>query len=324
MGRRDWKDNIMAVAPVLVTGAAGGIQGSTGFHVTRLLLDKGAPVRAFVHRLDERSDRLRTLGAEVVDGDLRDFRSVAAAMGGIRRAYFAYPVQEGLLEAAATFAASARSAGVEQVVNLSQWLQPGGEQPTPHQARHWLAERIFDWAEVGAVHLDATVFYENLRTWTLLSLARTGVIELPWGPEGTAIPMVAAEDVARVAAAVLTGPVLPSGTVVRLMAGAVTNKEIVEAFGEILGRPVQYVEVSDDQWASAASAVGVNAVAVDHLTHLWRYLRTRPPEQQAFYHITEAFEHFTNQPPQSLPQFLRQHKHLFAEAAASTLGPQAR
>jgi uncharacterized protein YbjT (DUF2867 family) len=310
----------MTVAPVLVTGAAGGIQGSTGFHVTRLLLDRGHPVRAFVHRLDDRSDRLRALGAEVVDGDLRDFRSVAAAMGGIRRAYFAYPVQEGLLEAAATFAASAHSTGVEQVVNLSQWLQAGGEQPTPHQARHWLAERIFDWADVGAVHLDATVFYENLRTWALLSLARAGVIELPWGSEGTAIPMVGAEDVALVAAAVLTGPVLPSGTVVRLMAGAATNKEIAEAFGEILGRPVQYVEVSDDQWASAASALGVNAVAVEHLTHLWRYLRTRPPEYQAFYHITEAFEHFTNRPPQSLVQFLRQHKNLFAEAAATKHG----
>ena len=224
----------MPVEPILVTGAAGGIQGSTGFHVTRLLLDKGLPVRAFVHRLDDRSDRLRTLGAEVVDGDLRDFRSVAAAMGGIRRAYFAYPVQEGLLDAAATFAAAARSAGVGQVVNLSQWLQEGGEQPTPHQTRHWLVEQIFDWSDVGAVHLDATVFYENLRTWAMLSLARAGVIALPWGPETTAIPMVGAEDVARVAAAVLTGPALSSGTVVRLMAGAVTNKEIADAFSDIL------------------------------------------------------------------------------------------
>ena len=305
----------MTVEPILVTGAAGGSQGSTGFHVTRLLRDKGHTVRAFVHRLDDRSDRLRALGAEIVDGDLQDFRSVAAAMGGIHRAYFAYPVQEGLLEAAATFAAAARSAGVEQVVNLSQWLQEGGEQPTPHQTRHWLAEQIFDWAHVGAVHLDATVFYENLCTWALSSLTRAGVVALPWGPETTAIPMVGAEDVARVAAAVLTGPVMPSGTVVRLMAGAVTNKEIAEAFGEILGGSVGYTEITDDQWASAASAFGVNAVAVEHLTHLWRYLRTRPPEYQAFYHITDAFEHFTTQPPQSLPQFLRQHKDLFAEAA---------
>lgn len=312
--RLDWKDNIMTVAPVLVTGAAGGSQGSTGFHVTRLLLDKGRPVRAFVHRLDGRSDRLCALGAEVVEGDLRDFRSVVAAMGGICRAYFAYPVQEGLLDAAATFAAAARSAGVEQVVNLSQWLQPSGEQPTPHQTRHWLVERIFDWADVGAVHLDATVFYENLRAWALLSLAREGVIALPWGPETTAIPMVGAEDVARVAAAVLTGPVMPSGTVVRLMAGAVTNEEIIDAFGQVLGRPVDYVEISDEQWASAASAVGVNAVAVEHLTHLWRYLRNRPPQDHASYRTSDAFEHFTG-PPQSLPQFLREHKDLFAEAA---------
>jgi uncharacterized protein YbjT (DUF2867 family) len=304
----------MSLSPILVTGAAGGSQGSTGFKVTRLLRDQGHPVRAFVHRLDERSDRLRALGAEIVEGDLRDYRSVAAAVNGVRRAYFAYPVQEGLLDAAATFAAAARSAGMEQVVNLSQWLQEGGEQPTPHQARHWLVEQIFDWADIGAVHLDPTVFYENLCMWALSSLTRAGVVALPWGPESTAIPMVSAEDVARVAAAVLTGPVMPSGTVVRLMAGGVTNKEIAEAFGDILGRPVKYVEVTDDQWANSASAGGVNAVAVEHLRHLWRFLRTRPPEYQAFYHISDTFEHFTGQPPQSLPQFLQEHKDLFREA----------
>jgi uncharacterized protein YbjT (DUF2867 family) len=306
----------MTVAPILVTGAAGGSQGSTGFHVTRLLLDTGRPVRAFVHRLDERSDRLQALGADVVEGDLANFRSVADALDGIRRAYFTYPVQEGLLEAAATFAAAARLAGVEQVVNLSQWLQPTGEQPTPHQARHWLVEQIFDWADVGAVHLDATVFYENLCTWALASLTRAGVIALPWGPESTAIPMVSAQDVARVAAAVLTRPTLPGGTVIRLMAGAVTNKESADAFSQILDRSVDYVEISEKQWASAASEAGVNAVAIEHLTHLWRYLRTLPPEYQALYHITDAFEDFIGEPPESLAHYLLEHKDSFAPAVA--------
>jgi uncharacterized protein YbjT (DUF2867 family) len=306
----------MSATPVLVTGAAGGLQGSTGFHVTRFLLGKGRPVRAFVHRLDDRSDRLRALGAEVVEGDLRDFRTVADAMNGIRQAYFAYPVQEGLLDAAATFAAAGRSAGLEQLVNLSQWLQPGGEQPTPHQTRHWLTEQIFDWADVGAVHLDATVFYENLCTWALGSLTQSGVIALPWGPDSSAVPLVSAQDVARVAAAVLTGPRLPSGTVIRLMAGGVTNEEITEAFGQILGRSVSYVEISDKEWAEAASAIGVNAVAVEHLTHLWRFLRTVPPEYQAFYHTSDAFQEFTGQPPQSLLQYLQEHKDLFVAAAA--------
>jgi uncharacterized protein YbjT (DUF2867 family) len=305
----------MTDAPVLVTGAAGGSQGSTGAHVTRLLLERGHPVRAFVHRLDDRSDLLRLRGAEVVEGDLRDLRSVQAAMSGIARAYFTYPVQDGLLEAAAAFAAAARSAGVERIVNLSQWLQPSGEQPTPHQTRHWLAERIFDWAELGTVHLDATVFYENLRALAQRSLARAGVIALPWGPETTVFPMVGAEDVARVAAAVLTGPAMPNGTVLRLMAGPVTNKEIVDAVSDVVGRPVQYLEISDEQWATAASGAGVNAIAVEHLTHLWRYLRTRSPQEIATYRASDTFERLTGRPPQSLSEFLRAHKQFFAEPA---------
>src|SRR5262245_10001239 len=86
---------------ILVTGAAGGRQGSTGNHVTRMLLDRGVSVRAFVHSSDERSERIRALGADVVEGDLSDLRSVRAAMAGVRRAFFTYPVQDGLLEATA-------------------------------------------------------------------------------------------------------------------------------------------------------------------------------------------------------------------------------
>jgi len=39
--------------PILVTGAAGGAQGSTGRQITALLLGEGIPVRAFVHTLDQ-------------------------------------------------------------------------------------------------------------------------------------------------------------------------------------------------------------------------------------------------------------------------------
>ena len=56
--------------PILVTGAAGGRQGSTGRVITSLLLELGIPVRALVHKLDSRSDALRQQGAEVVEGDL--------------------------------------------------------------------------------------------------------------------------------------------------------------------------------------------------------------------------------------------------------------
>lgn len=66
--------------------------------------------------------------------------------------------------------------------------------------------------------------------------------------------------------------------------------------------------------ASATSAAGVNAIAVQHLTHPWRYLRTRPQQYQSQYHTSDAFERFTGQTPQSLSEFFRADRELFADA----------
>jgi len=291
---------------VLVAGAAGGSQGSTGNHVTRLLLDRGVPVRAFVHRSDERSERVRALGADVVEGDLLDLRSVRAAMAGVRRAFFTYPVQGGLLDATATFASAARDAGVDRVVNLSQLLAADGIQPTPHQQRHWLAERMFDWAGVGAVHLEAVIFYENLHAMARGSLPAAGALALPWGPQSTPIPMVAAEDVARVTVAVLTGPDLPNGTVLPLVGSVVTVGEILDVFSQVLGHPVPYRELTDDEWVAAISDAQINSAALEHLVYLWRYLRTRPRIE-----VPDTIEHFAGAKPASLLEFLRARREAF-------------
>jgi uncharacterized protein YbjT (DUF2867 family) len=107
--------------PILVTGAAGGPQGSTGRVIAELLLQQGIPVRAFVHKLDARSDELRQQGAETFEGDLLNPASVQRAFENVERAYFTYPVADGLVEAATIFAATARDSGVELVVNNSQF-----------------------------------------------------------------------------------------------------------------------------------------------------------------------------------------------------------
>jgi len=106
--------------PILVTGAAGGFQGSTGNRVVQLLLRRGLKVRALVYKVDERSERLRKLGAEVLPGDLLDPDLVRKALQGVKRAYFTYPVDNGLLEATAIFAMAARESRTELVVNMSQ------------------------------------------------------------------------------------------------------------------------------------------------------------------------------------------------------------
>src|ERR1700741_4156752 len=103
--------------PMLVTGAAGQL-GGVGRTVCGLLLDRGLPVRAMVHREDERAAALRAAGAEVVVGDLLEPADVLRAVNGVQRIYFGMSVSPRYLEASVLMAAAAREAGVEALVNM--------------------------------------------------------------------------------------------------------------------------------------------------------------------------------------------------------------
>lgn len=293
--------------PILVTGAASGQQGSTGRLVTSLLLKQGIPVRAFVHKLDARSDELRRLGAEIIEGDLLSPASVAAAMNDVKRAYFTYPVTDGLLEATTIFAATARDVGLELVVNNSQF-QGTSDDPVFRDLRyaasfrnlqHRLADRVFDWAQVGAVHIQAPPYYENVRALVSRSVAEQDAAFLPWGNGDAVIPLAGAEDVARVAAALLAGSDVASEKVYSLVTETRTVREIVEILGNAIGRPIRYVPITDEQWAEAVRQ-RMNPHALDHLTSLWRYFRkgeTRAAQP------TDAVRSVTGTNPQTLEEF---------------------
>jgi len=301
--------------PILVTGAAGGAQGSTGRVVASLLLEQGIPVRALVHKLDARSDELRQRVAEVVEGDLLDPASVQAAMHNVKRAYFTYPVADGLLEAATIFAAAARAEGLELVVNNSQFQGIPGDRtfrdlehaPSFRNLQHRLADRIFDWAQVGAVHVQAPPYYENVRALVRRSVAEQNTAFLPWGEDKTVIPLAGAEDVARVAAALLANPGLPSQSAYPLISATPTVREMIEALGRAIGRPIRYVAISDEQWANAVQE-RLNPHALDHLTHLWQSFRKGEQRYQA----TDAVRTVTGRNPQTLEEFFRENAGLFA------------
>jgi uncharacterized protein YbjT (DUF2867 family) len=294
--------------PILVTGAAGGQQGSTGRVIATLLLEQGLPVRAFVHKLDGRSDELRQLGAEIIEGDLLNPASVQAAMKNVKRAYFTYPVADGLLEAVTIFAATAREAGLELVLNNSQF-QGTSDDPAFRDLRHAasfrnlqhrLADRIFDWAQVGAVHIQAPPYYENVRALVSRSVAEQNAAFLPWGDGDAVIPLAGAEDVARVAATLLAASNPPSEKVYPLLSETLTVRQIVETLGKAIGRPIRYVPITDEQWADAVKE-RINPHALDHLTHLWQYFRNSKERRQA----TNAIREVTGRNPQTLEEFFR-------------------
>jgi uncharacterized protein YbjT (DUF2867 family) len=307
----------MSHSLVLVTGAGGGRQGKTGRHVSEMLLARGVPVRAFVHTIDERSEHLRALGAEVFEGDFLEIQSVQHAVRGVSSIYFAYPVQEGLLDATAIMAFAARDAGIRRLINLVM-LVSSPDAPTPRMRQNYLSEQVFEWAGVGAAHLRATVFYENLRALVRLSLATQGTVRLPWGSESSTVPLVSAEDVARVATGLLTGPAVPAGAAYPLVGAVLTVRDIIATFGRVLGREVRYEEISDEEWRRDALARGINRHAVEHLSHLWRALRTAGRGLDASrFEITNTIEKVGGAKPKSFEEFVREEQDAFMDALRS-------
>jgi uncharacterized protein YbjT (DUF2867 family) len=223
----------------LIAGASGR-HGATGNHVVRQLLDRKLPVRAFVFRADQRSEQLEALGAEVVVGDLRDIAAVRRAMRGITRAYFVYPLAEGLLEAITPFAAAAKEAGVESIVNMSQ-ITARADFPSQAARQYWLGERILDWSGTGVTHLQPTLFLENLLVFAE-AIRNESKIFLAYG-QGKSAP-VCVEDVARVIVSVLVDPAPHRGkTYVPTGSRSITMSEMAAIFGRVLGKPIEYVDL---------------------------------------------------------------------------------
>ena len=303
--------------PILITGAAGGTQGSTGRLVAGLLLKQGIPVRALVHRLDARSDELRSQDAEIIEGDLLSPASIQTAMKGVKRAYFTYPVTDGLLEAGTIFASTARDEGLELVVNNSQFQGLPGEPGFRDLQRaasfrnfqHLLVDRIFDWAQVGAVHLQTPPYYENVRALVSHSVTNKDSAFLPWGDGSAVIPLTGAGDVAAVAATLLASSGLPSQTVYPLVTETQTVHEIVETLGRVIGRPIRYVPITDEQWSEAVKD-RINPHALTHLSHLWQFFRGNQVRRQS----TDVIREVTGRKPQTLEDFFRTNANSFASA----------
>src|SRR5215468_7776900 len=221
---------------VLVTAATGFTGGAT----VEELLARGRHVRALAHREDARSKRLQELGAEVVFGAFLDLDAIRAAVQGVQRAYFCYPIRPGIIQATTYFAQAAKESGIDGVVNMSQ-ISAREDAKSHAMCDHWLAERVFDWSGLTVAHLRPTLFADWLLY--LAPMIRAGLLHVPFG-SGRHAP-IAAEDQARVIVGILEDPAAHRGKIYPLY-GPVefTHEEIAQVLSQVLGKAVQYQQVS--------------------------------------------------------------------------------
>jgi len=228
---------LLKMKTILITAA----NGDTGKPTVEHLLEKGFDVRALVRKDDERAQRLRDLGAAVVFGNMLSLRDIRTAMAGVQRAYFCYPLAEGLVEAAVIFAQAAKEHELELIVNMSHKQSRPFARSKATQ-NHWLSEQIFNWSAVPSTHLRITFFAE----WLLYiaPLIRYGRYVMPYSKDSRFAP-IAASDIARIVASILENPAAHAGEAYALH-GPVeySHEELAAVVGRVLGKSLPYEQVT--------------------------------------------------------------------------------
>jgi uncharacterized protein YbjT (DUF2867 family) len=244
---------------ILITGAT----GKTGAFATTTLLERGHRVRALVHNIDSRSDRLAEAGAEIVTGDLLDLDSVSTAAKGIDAVYLTYPIAPGLMEATATLLQAAEENEVGAIVNMSQ-ISARREAGSNAARQHWVAERLLDHFSGTVTHIRPTFFAE----WLIHFRDKaTGDLPLPFADARHA--PIAAEDQGRLIAAILEDPAPHAGKIYPLYGPVELNHhQIAEAISRTLGRKVNYVPIEIEQFTSELERQGRDPHLIQHLANV--------------------------------------------------------
>jgi uncharacterized protein YbjT (DUF2867 family) len=292
-----------------VTGAAGDV-GGIGRNVTQLLIARGLRVRAMVRREDERSQALREIGAEVVQGDLLDLHAMHRAVQGCERMYFGMSVSPDYLQATVNAAAVALHHGVKAFVNMSQMtvsqMSITDSTPSPQHRQHWLAEQALAWSGLPVVQVRPTVFMEGFfLRFAASGIKRKSELALPMG-RGKTSP-ISSRDVARCVAAILANPEPHIGNVYNLTGPQSEDLAFyAREYSQVLGRDIAYRDIDPQQWREKLLQFELPRHLVDHVTAMAELNRDNRYDR-----MSDDVQVLTGEPPMRVKDFVVQHRAAF-------------
>jgi len=291
---------------ILITGAAGG-HGSIGPQLVHDLLARGHQVRAMVRKEDDRSAELKAAGAEVVAADFLSLGTMRTVMSGVERALFCYPLAAGLVQATTIFSTAAKDAGVSRTVNVSLMLA-GPDHPSPICTEHWLSERIFDWANIGVVHLRGGFFYENVLRFAAEGIAKDDCLYFPFADGNSRVAWVSGRDMAAAARGALLNDIKPGTTFNVTDAKPMSIREVAESISTVIRRRIQYIPVEFIDFVTRIeSKLGDNSYLRRHIA----VLATAMSSGKVIGTSTDAVLELSGSAPSGVSQFVEDYRSDF-------------
>ncbi|WP_427183388.1 NmrA family NAD(P)-binding protein [Bordetella bronchialis] len=237
-----------------------GITGKVGGALARHLLAAGQPVRAVVRDIG-RAGTWAARGCEVATAHMDDAPSLAAAFRGAQGVFILPPSEfdpaPGFPEARAVIdavSAALLQARPGKVVCLSTIGAQAAESNLLSQRT--LMEEALRKMPMPVTFLRPGWFMENA-AWDVASARDDGIVSSFLQPLDKAFPMVATEDVGRVAAELLQQTWHGVRVVELEGPRRISPNDIASAFARVLHRPVQARAVDRQTWEALFLSQGM-------------------------------------------------------------------
>lgn len=278
---------------ILVTTA-----GKVGSEASRLLAERGLPVRVLV-RHPEKASALAQAGVEVVEGDLEDPATIDAALKGVSSVVLvslAIPAQE------LSVVESAVRAGVEHVVKITSESAPD----SPIARRRGQAQIENGLIDSG---LSYTLLKNNAYMQNFLMLAPLIAKTNSFGSStgDGRIGMIDARDVAAVAAEVAASPTAHKGkTYWPTGPDQLSYSDVAAILSKVLDRPITFHPITFEEQRQAMINAGLpETVAEDNAKALSLFA-----QGEAAY-VTDAVPTILGRPARTFRQFAIEYAPAF-------------
>jgi uncharacterized protein YbjT (DUF2867 family) len=284
---------------ILITGATGQI----GKELIPLLLETGQPLRVFV-RDEKKVDHLDPK-MERVPGDLNNPGSLLAAMQLVEKVFLiTFETQQDI-----NVIEAAKRAGVQQIVKLSTL------EATKHKITvgkwHYEREELIRGSGLDWTFLRPGMFMSNSIEWWADSIKGQACVFFPGGKKGRVAP-IDPRDVARVAALALTQSGHSKQAYELTVSELFTIGEMVQMIANVLGKPVQYVDISPIAAKLFMLKSGMDKALVNGLMEMLASLRKN---EGAI--VTDTVRQVTGSAPRTFEAWGREHIQAFQDELQS-------